>query len=149
MIAISQISSSQASSLCRRITADLPDYFGLPEVNQHYAIGVKERTNFAAIVDGEAVGLISIDFPYPNNSNIYWMGVLKNHHSKGIGKKLLGKAYDFAKEKGVNTMTVETLAPDAGDKNYLKTYNFYLTNGFAPLLNLKPQNYELGHGLHD
>jgi hypothetical protein len=41
-----------------------------------------------------------------------------------------------------NTMTVETLAPQESDENYLKTYHFYEKTGFIPLLNLKPQDYE-------
>ena len=36
--------------LSRQITADLPEYFGLPECNEHYAIGVRARDNFAVKV---------------------------------------------------------------------------------------------------
>ena len=28
-----------ADALCREITADLPEYFGIPEANEHYAAG--------------------------------------------------------------------------------------------------------------
>jgi len=43
MIKIETITSDLAETLCRNITADLPEYFGLPEVNEHYAIGVRSR----------------------------------------------------------------------------------------------------------
>lgn len=142
MIQIDNVSGTIAESLCRKITSNLPEYFGIPEANEHYAEGVHSRQNFAASVDEEYIGLISIDFPYPNNCNIYWMAVLRHFQRRGIGHRIIEAACIFAKEKGATTMTVETLAPIESDKNYLKTYNFYRSSGFSPLLNLKPQGYE-------
>ena len=78
MIQIEKITGELAQSLCRKITMDLPEYFGLPEANEHYAEGVTARTNFAAKKNDNYLGLISIDFPYPNNANIYWMAVLRD-----------------------------------------------------------------------
>ncbi len=40
MIQIEKITRDLAQSLCRAITKNLPEYFGLPEGNEHYAIGV-------------------------------------------------------------------------------------------------------------
>lgn len=142
MFHIENISGNIAAKLCRKITAKLPEYFGLPDVNEHYAIGTQTRINLAAKTNNEHVGLISIDFPYQNNSNIYWMAILPNYHSQGIGRKLIMAAINIAKEQNAKTMTVETLAPFESDQNYIKTYNFYLKNNFSPLFNLKPQGYE-------
>lgn len=128
--------------LCRKISADLPEYFGIPEANEHYAVGVQTRVNFAAKTGDQIVGLISIDFPYTNNANIYWMAIIKRYHRQGIGKKLLNRALEYASSQQATSMTVETLAPDQCDSNYLKTYQFYYTNGFKPLFNLKPAGYE-------
>ncbi len=142
MIQIEQISQDLAEELCRKITVDLPEYFGLPDVNEHYAIGVRSCTNFSAITDRGCLGLISIDFPYPTNANIYWMGILRDFQRRGIGHQLIDEACKFAKESGAKTITVETLAPLESDENYLKTYKFYQSVGFLPLLNLKPKDYE-------
>jgi len=142
LIKIEKISQYVAENLCRKITVDLPEYFGLPEANEHYALGVHTRTNFAAKIGNDYVALLSLDFPYPTNSNIYWMGVLLEHHKQGIGRILLNAACDYAKEHGANTITVETLAPSESDENYLKTYQFYEACGFKPLFNLKPKGYE-------
>ncbi len=142
MIKIETITPDLAEALCRRITADLPEYFGLPEVNEHYAIGVRSRLNLAARVGEEYVGLISIDFPYPENANIYWMGILRGYHRAGIGKILSYEAFNQAKNRGAKTISVETLSPEETDENYLKTYQFYKSLGFAPLFNLKPEDYE-------
>lgn len=142
MIQIEKISQDLAEGLCRKITADLPEYFGLPDVNEHYALGVRFCTSFSAKKEGDYLGLISIDFPYPTNANIYWMGILRDFQGEGLGHQLIEKACKFAKENGARTMTVETLAPFESDENYLKTYNFYQSVGFLPLLNLKPKAYE-------
>ena len=139
---VEEISGDEASQLCRVITAELPEYFGLPDCNEHYAIGVKSRVNFAIKIDNTYVALLSLEFPYPTNSNIYWMGVLQQYHHQGFGKKLILEAVSYAQQHGANMMTVETLAPDESDENYLKTYRFYEQQGFKPLFNLKPVGYE-------
>ena len=82
---IEKISADLAEQLCRQITADLPEYFGLPECNEHYANGVRARENFAVKLGSNYLGLLSLEFPYPKNGNIYWMGVLRLHHNQGIG----------------------------------------------------------------
>lgn len=142
LFAIEQILPDLAEKLCRTITADLPEYFGLPDCNEHYAIGVRSRVNFAVKIDGNYAGLLSLDFPYPGNANIYWMGILREHQGKGMGHGLVDQASAYAKIRGAQTMTVETLAPTECDENYLKTYKFYESCGFCPLFNLKPEGYE-------
>lgn len=142
MIKIETITPDLAEGLCRKITVDLPEYFGLPEVNEHYAVGVRSRLNLAACIGEEYVGLISIDFPYPENTNIYWMGILRDYHRTGIGQILSYEAFKHANNRGAKTISVETLSPEEADENYLKTYQFYKSLGFAPLFNLKPEGYE-------
>lgn len=139
---IEKISADLAEQLCRQITADLPEYFGLSECNEHYAIGVRTRDNFAVKLGPNYLGLLSLEFPYPKNANIYWMGVLHLYHNQGIGQMLVDAASHYASHLGAVTMTVETLAPDESDENYLKTYGFYEGQGFKPLFNLKPAGYE-------
>lgn len=139
---VEQITPRLAEQLCREITKDLPEWFGLPECNEHYAAGVKERINFAVKVNKKHIGLLSLDFPYPKNSNIYWMGVLHKYHGQGLGHMLIQEAIRYAITQSAITMTVETLAPTEFDTNYLNTYHFYERQGFNPLFNLKPSGYE-------
>lgn len=142
MIQIEKISGELAQILCQTVTKDLPEYFGLPEANEHYAIGVTKCANFAAQKDGNYIGLVAIDFPYPNNANIYWMAVKRDYHRQGVGRKLIDAACHFAKKKGAITITVETLSPSESEENYLKTYLFYQSAGFNSLFDLKPVGYE-------
>lgn len=139
---IELISPKNAEELYCKITANLPEYFGLPECNELYARGVHSCINFAAKVDGTEVGLLSLDFPYPSNSSIYWMGVMAKYQGQGIGYSLILEASSYAKQHHTQTMTVETLAPSESDKSYLKIYQFYENQGFRPLFNLKPLGYE-------
>lgn len=142
MIQIEKITGERAKTLCQTITTELPEYFGLPEANEHYAIGVTNRINFAAKKDDNYIALISIDFPYPNNANIYWMAVRRDFHRQGVGKQLIDAACHFAETQGAKTITVETLSPSASEENYLKTYLFYQSVGFKALFDLKPAGYE-------
>lgn len=142
MITIEQLSPKVAQNLCRKITANLPEYFGLPACNEHYAMGVLDRINFAAKLGNDYIGLLCLDFPYPTTANIYWMGVMRENHRQGVGSLLLLAAMNYACRLKASTLTVETLAPMEADENYLKTYQFYRTQGFSPLFNLKPEGYE-------
>jgi len=137
MTIINLISPDLAHDLCIEITADLPEWFGQPD-NVHYAKGVSIRTSFVAVIEGKHVGLITLEFPYLNNANIYWMGILKDFHDQGLGKQLILAAEKYALSKGATSLTVETLSPTENDANYNKTYNFYLKIGFSPLFDLKP-----------
>lgn len=142
MIQIEKITGELAQALCQTITKELPEYFGLSEANEHYAIGVRTRTNFAAKKEGEFIGLISIDFPYPNNANIYWMAVKQAFHRQSVGRQLINAACQLAKTQVARTITVETLSPSESEENYLKTYLFYKSVGFNALFDLKPKGYE-------
>lgn len=141
-IEIEEINQNQAESLCRNITANLPEYFGIPSANEQYFKGVRSCRNLAAKIGDHYIGLLSLNFPYDNNSNIYWMAVLRNYQAKGVGCKLIVEASQLARKLNAMTMTVETLSPDASDENYLKTYQFYQSSGFKPLIKLKPEGYE-------
>jgi hypothetical protein len=57
MIKIKTITPDLVEALCRKILADLPEYFGLPEVNEHYAVGVRSRLNLVACIGEEYVVL--------------------------------------------------------------------------------------------
>jgi GNAT superfamily N-acetyltransferase len=142
MIQIEKITAELAQKTCQSLTNNLPEYFGLPEANEHYIRGIKSCTNFVAKNNKKIIGLISIDFPYPHNANIYWMAVQKEYHRQGIGRKLIATACHFAQIQGAETITVETLSPSESEENYLKTNHFYQSIGFYPLFDLKPEGYE-------
>lgn len=130
------VDSPCAEQICRDITADLPEYFGIPEANERYAKGVQDRVSFAAAHNGKYIGLLSLEFPFPNNANIYWMAVLREYQGGGAGTALIRHAEDYSRDRGCLSVTVETLSPKNADNNYLKTYSFYEKSGYKPLFEL-------------
>lgn len=136
------VNSDVAEKICRKITDDLPEYFGLPEINEQYALGIRSRINLAVKLEDNYVGLASLEFPYHGNANIYWMGIAKPFQNQGMGTALIKEIFNHARAQGAKTVTVETLSPVEAHENYLKTYRFYEKQGFSPLFNLKPKGYE-------
>lgn len=130
------VESTAAEKICRDIIDDLPEYFGIPKANERYAKGMLERISLAAKTNDEYIGLLTLEFPFNNNANIYWMAVKRAYQGKGIGNSLIKKAESYCHDKGYQSMTVETLSPKNSDKNYLKTYHFYEKSGFKPLFEL-------------
>jgi GNAT superfamily N-acetyltransferase len=130
------IDSPAAEQICRDITADLPEYFGIPEANERYAKGVQDRVSFAAAHHGKYFGLLTLEFPFSNNANIYWMAVLRKYQGSRIGTNLIKSAEEYSRERGCLSVTVETLSPKNADNNYLKTYSFYEKSGYKPLFEL-------------
>lgn len=135
-VIIEKIDPKSAERVCRSITATLPEWFGIPEANERYALGCLERESFVARLDGKEVGLIVLEFPFPNNGNIYWMGVNRDCHRKNIGTKLFEKSEQYCLERGCESITVETLSQKERDANYFKTFNFYEKAGLKPLFEL-------------
>lgn len=133
---IKLIEPTLSEKICRDITSNLPDYFGIPEANERYAKGMLERLSFAAIVDEQYVGLLTLEFPFTNNANIYWMAVKREYQGKKIGSALMENAVKYCLENGFSSITVETLSSKNADPNYLKTYRFYEKAGFQPLFEL-------------
>ena len=57
------------------------------------------------------------------------MGVLKEYHRKGIGRKMFDLAKEIAKEKGYSFLQVKTVQMGMYD-DYDDTNRFYLSLGF-------------------
>lgn len=133
---IKLLAPNLAEHVCRSITTTLPEWFGIPEANERYATGMLERISIAAIINDDYVGMITLEFSYPNNGNIYWMAVKKDYHGRKIGIALMRAAEDYCHKRGCTSLTVETLSPKQNDTNYLKTYQFYEKLGFNPLFEM-------------
>lgn len=135
-VVIETAAADEAEQACREISATLPEWFGLPEANERYALGMRERTSFIAKIESKVAGMLTLEFPYPNNGNIYWMGIERSFHGLGAGTLLLNHAVDYCRQMGCTSLTVETLSAKQQDENYLKTYQFYEKNGFIPLFDM-------------
>lgn len=142
-LAIEIIEPVIAEKICRQLAIGLPEWFGIPEANERYAKGCLSRTSFAAVLNDKYIGLVVLEFPFPNNANIYWMAVDKTYHNQKIGRQLLQAAENYCFEQNFSSLTVETLSPKQNDLFYLNTYQFYEKHGFKPLFELQPYGPDL------
>ncbi len=146
-VKIVEISNDDASVLCKKIIDALPQYFSIQQVNEMYINGVRDRKNFAAKIDDKYCGMISIEYNYKANANIYLLGILPDMQGIKIGTKLINYIENLVIKNGIKTLTVETVSLNEGDENYIKTYNFYQKSGFTELFTIKPSgcNYEMAY----
>jgi len=80
---------SGASSICRKILDALPAWFGIPEtVDQYVAIADSSPTVITS-VNGDDVGIVNVRIHTPYSAEIYFMGILPEHHRRGIGRQML------------------------------------------------------------
>ena len=117
----------------RDILATLPDWFGIPEANARFEREVRDLPMFVARTGGEAIGLATIRQHFPATAELHLIAVKPGHHRHGIGTRLIRAIEARLKETATRTLTVKTLAPTAGDRNYARTHRFYAALGFLPL----------------
>ena len=133
----------QRSAYCKTIIGALPNWFGIESSNAEYIEGVANGDCFIARNQaGSVVGMLSLKYPFPNNGDIYWIGVLPEYHYQGIGRELVNAAFGRALSKGCTSITVATLGTRHPDEGYRKTRAFYKGMGFKPLFEITFEDYE-------
>ena len=150
MIAIKEIVEQDKKSYhANEILRALPEWFGIEESLVDYVNQVKELPFLVAISsrddeganpakcsipsDDKEVGFLAIKIHNAVTAEIFVMGVLKENHRKGIGKMLVDSCVEYCRVKELEFLTVKTLDESNPDKNYAKTREFYLREGFKPL----------------
>ena len=129
---------SEKQRICREILEALPEWFEVEESRERYISECADRIFIAAEENGRYSGFLVLKVTGNATIEIAVMGVLKDFHRQGIGKKLVAMAKDTARELGYSFMQVKTVAmgkyPD-----YDQTNQFYIGCGFkefevSPLL---------------
>lgn len=132
---IRQVQDAQEkSAICKTIIKALPAWFGISESNQSYIKNITACDVFAAYVDGHVVGAIALKYHFNKTAEIWWMGILPGQHGKGVGTKLFERARQWAVQAGSSSMIVSTLSDRSDDEHYARTREFYLKQGFKPLV---------------
>jgi len=122
-----------AGAVCEKILNDLPNWFGIEEANRNYVEKAEKLPTFIAKLDSEAVGFMSLLMHSPESAELYVLGVLRDLHRQGIGRRLLRASEKYLKEQGVKFVQVKTLAAIADDPYYEKTRQFYESEGYVTL----------------
>ena len=130
---IKQIESDVAKErITRTILESLPDWFGIPEAAEEYIADSNGKPFFCAY-DGEMpVGFLYLKEAGRHTVELAVMGVLKEYHRQGVGRKLFAEAKNEAKRLGYSFIQVKTVQMGRYDI-YDDTNRFYLSLGFKEL----------------
>lgn len=128
---VSVANTEEKARIVEEILLDLPEWFGLPESTRAYIDQSKELTLFAAKDRENMIGFITLKETSEDVCEVHCMGIKKEYHRKGVGKKLHYAFENFAKEK-YEFIQVKTV--DEGCyKEYNQTIAFYKSVGFKKM----------------
>ena len=116
--------------ITEKILRALPDWFGIEEATLEY---IQNATKYPMIViyeNNSPVGFISIKSHSSFTSEIYVMGIMPDHHRKGIGEKLLLESERILALNKTEYLQVKTLDESRENEAYRKTRLFYKAMGF-------------------
>ena len=118
--------------IVRKILESLPDWFGIPESTEEY-IADSNSKPFLCAYDGEmSIGFLYLKETGRHTVELAVMGVLKEFHRQGVGRKLFAEAKNEAKRLGYSFVQVKTVQMGRYDI-YDDTNRFYLSLGFKEL----------------
>ena len=115
----------------RLILEALPEWFGIPEAREEYVADSAKQLCFAAYggSSDSPVGVLCLKKTGDATMELAVMGVLKEHHRRGIGRGLFEAAKARALQLGFQFLQVKTVQMGRYDV-YDATNRFYLSLGF-------------------
>lgn len=121
--------NKEKEMISRTILEALPDWFGLPEAKEEYIVNSVNQQFFAAVKEEKTIGFLCLKQTGKDTVEVSVMGVLKEFHRHGIGRKLFMKAREKAIKDGFSFIQVKTVQMGQYD-NYDNTNKFYISLGF-------------------
>lgn len=126
---------------CDSIVLSLPYHFGDEGGRAECARAVRTQDGLVALEDGVVVGFLTLARHDPRSAEITWLAVRADRRRHGIGRRLIERAVDDLSQKGVELLSVLTVADSEPDEresdNYADTRAFYRAQGFVALRELK------------
>mgnify|MGYP000481383168 FL=1 len=121
--------NKEKEMISRTILEALPDWFGIPEAREEYIVNSVNQQLFAAVKEEKTIGFLCLKQTGKDTVEVSVMGVLKEFHRPGIGRKLFMKAREKAIKDGFSFIQVKTVQMGQYD-NYDNTNKFYISLGF-------------------
>ena len=121
--------NKEKEMISRTILEALPDWFGIPEAREEYIVNSVNQQFFAAVKEEKTIGFLCLKQTGKDTVEVAVMGVLKEFHRHGIGRKLFMKAREKAIKDGFSFIQVKTVQMGQYD-NYDNTNKFYISLGF-------------------
>lgn len=122
-------SDTNKAAIARSILESLPDWFGIPEATEEYIKDSKGKLFFCAYDGEQEVGFLYLKETGRHTVELAVMGVQKEYHRLGIGRKLFEEAKQAAKQQGYSFIQVKTVQMGRYDI-YDDTNRFYFSLGF-------------------
>ena len=127
------LGADEKANICNNILRVLPSWFGIESAIVNYINDVQQMPFYAAFDCDNPVGFVAIKRHNSDTAEVYVMGILKDYHRKGIGRKLIELCEEYCINNKMAFLTVKTLDETRESKSYEKTRLFYLSVGFKPL----------------
>ncbi len=115
--------------ITRYILEALPEWFAIPESREEYIQNSSDKPFFCAFKDEKPVGFLYLKETGKNTMELAVMGILKEYHRTGIGRRLFECAKTFIFEKGYSFVQVKTVQMGRYE-SYDRTNRFYIALGF-------------------
>lgn len=113
----------------RQILEALSDWFAMEEGKEQYIKESAQQMCIGASEGDEYVGFLCLKETGKDTLELAVMGVLKEYHRQGIGRKMFMMAKDIAREKGYSFLQVKTVQMGKYE-DYDATNRFYIGLGF-------------------
>ncbi len=123
---------NQKLIISREILEALPEWFGISSAREEYIRDSARKPFFCAFDNDKPIGFLYLKQTGKETVELAVMGVVKDHHRKGVGKSLFEEARREAVRLGYSFIQVKTVQMGRY-KEYDETNLFYLSLGFKEL----------------
>lgn len=120
-------------AICRDLLAQLPEWFGIADANENYALDAETLPTWIARRSEEPVGLMILKRHTPDAFENWLIAVRRDLRGGGVGRALIREAEAQCRRAGAQMLTVKTLGPSANYQPYEDTRAFYRACGFLAL----------------
>ena len=124
--------SNEKRAIARTVLEGLTEWFEVEESREGYIHDCVDWTFLAAMDDDKVMGFLCLKETGNATVELAVMGVLKEYHRNGAGRKLVEKAKEVAKAEGYEFMQVKTVKMGVYE-DYDRTNHFYISCGFKEL----------------
>ena len=124
--------SNKKRAIARTVLEGLTEWFEVEESREGYIHDCVDWTFLAAMDDDKVMGFLCLKETGNATVELAVMGVLKEYHRNGAGRKLVEKAKEVAKAEGYEFMQVKTVKMGVYE-DYDRTNLFYIGCGFKEL----------------
>lgn len=118
---------------CEAILRSLPDWFGIEEALQKYALDSASLPTFGVSDADRLHGFVSLRQHFADSWEVHCIAVHSDSRRSGLGRKLLAHSEGWLVAQGARLLQVKTIAESHPSAAYAQTRRFYQSQGFFPL----------------